>query len=78
MSRAILAMMGRRRPPETDPFFANVVLLMATTEPLIIGRDKADRQEDCFDGHIDEVRITKGVARYTANFTPPTAAFPNS
>jgi len=30
------------------------------------------------DGFIDEFRITKGVARYTADFTPPTAAFPNS
>jgi hypothetical protein len=32
----------------------------------------------CMDGYIDEFRYTLGSPRYTANFTPPTSAFPNN
>lgn len=29
-------------------------------------------------GNLQELRITKGIARYTSNFTPPTGPFPTS
>lgn len=30
-----------------------------------------------FGGYIDELRISKGIARWTANFTPPTSPYSN-
>jgi hypothetical protein len=41
------------------------------TEPLVIGGKRGYTTP--FDGYISNFRITKGIALYTANFTPPTA-----
>lgn len=51
-------------------------LSWVTTNALAIGR--SPQFNEPWTGFIDEVRVTKGVARYTEAFTPPTAPFPTS
>jgi hypothetical protein len=47
-----------------------------STDDLLIGRNGwNDSGSQGFYGYIDEVRITKGVARYTDTFPEPTAPF---
>ena len=43
----------------------------------IIGTINEDTGTYSLDGYVDDVRVTKGLARYTSTFTPPTAQFPN-
>ena len=54
--------------------------LVASTNPTGIAVSAAEPTGSIlgnFNGYIDELRITKGIARYTSNFTPPTAPFPD-
>jgi hypothetical protein len=44
--------------------------------PLRIGR-QVDTTPRYFFGYMDDIRITNGVARYKANFTPPTSQLQN-
>lgn len=44
-----------------------------TADKFLIGSNETNAE--CFNGWIDEVRLTKGFARYTAPFSPPTSPF---
>jgi hypothetical protein len=77
------------RSGSTNRLFVNGNLLTLTTDTftpvssatgtLRIGAERfyTGYSHD-LNGYIDDLRITKGFACYTANFTPPTAPFPNS
>ena len=47
-----------------------------TDSALWIGGNNTSPYPAYLNGYLDDLRITKGVARYTANFTPPTDALP--
>ena len=47
----------------------------STATTLMIGGGSATGFNNFyFNGYLDDLRITKGYARYTSNFTPPTFA----
>ena len=52
--------------------------LFTETNPMTIGADApiGSAGANPLFGYIDDFRITKGYARYTANFTPPAQALP--
>lgn len=50
--------------------FSNSGVLDETSGSINIGIAKADNHEWQLNGYIDQLKITKGVARYTKNFNP--------
>jgi hypothetical protein len=56
----------------------NRACALGASDKVVLGRQYPDFAENPLDGKIADFRITKGVMRYTSNFTPPTASFPTN
>jgi hypothetical protein len=55
---------------------SNAVAVNNSSQPLAIGaRRYLGAYDNHWNGFIDEFRISKGIARWTGNFTPPTAEY---
>lgn len=51
------------------------ITLYAATDGVLIGRSYAQAANLWLNGYLDELRISKGIARWTEDFTPPTAEY---
>ena len=49
--------------------------IAATDFPFRIGYNSPEWFGDVFEGYLDEFRFSKGIARWTANFTPPSQPY---
>lgn len=48
---------------------------LGSSSLMYIGNSVHSGGTQAFNGYIDELRITKGIARYVSNFDPPTSQF---
>lgn len=74
------------RSGSTYYYFQDGVLLGSTStgtlasdsvNSLFVGGNVDHASNSAYIGNIDEIRVTKGVCRYTGTFTPPSEPFPD-
>ena len=61
---------------QTGSTYTDTVNYTNTANRPVIGVDGTTENTLFLNGYIQDLRVTKGIARYTANFTAPTAPFP--
>jgi hypothetical protein len=61
---------------QTGSTYSDTTVYTNTAGRPIIGVDGFTVGTNPLNGYIDDLRVTKGVARYIANFTPPLVALP--
>lgn len=57
--------------------FSGNILYHNLSSQIILGSAQFIASSNYFSGFIDSFRVTKGVCRYSENFTPPIIDFPN-
>jgi len=57
--------------------FSGSFIMTNATSDITIGCNASNSPNSFFTGYIDDVRIIKGKALYTSNFTPPTSQLTN-
>jgi hypothetical protein len=60
---------------QNGPTYSISGAIFNPAEPLIIGARTIDGPWNFVRCYLDEVRISKGIARWTSNFTPPSAPY---
>jgi hypothetical protein len=55
----------------------NTSALYNATNAFTIGAESSGQQQ-AINGYLDDIRVTKGAALYSSNFTPPTSALTNT